>query len=433
MQASGQARPFRSARPGTGAAPTSRCSPPTPNKVELCLFDRSGRRETRARSRCRSAPTTSGTAICRDSCPGQLYGYRVYGPYEPERGHRFNPNKLLLDPYAKRLAGQLRLERCAFRLSHPQRRAPTSRSTGATMRAACPRRWWSTTPSPGATTVSPRVPWDETIIYEVHVKGSPTRRDDVPPAWRGTFRGLAAPQMIDHLRRLGVTAIELLPIHAFVDDRHAGRARPAQLLGLQHASASSRPSRAIGPPTACSNEFKLDRQPAARGRHRGDPRRRLQPHRRGQPARPDAVASAASTTPPTTGCGPTRRATTTTSPAAAIRSTSTHPRVLQMVMDSLRYWVEHCHVDGFRFDLATTLGRGPHGFDPHARLLRRGRAGPGAGARQADRRAVGHRPRRLSGRRVPAGLVGMERPVPPHACAASGAATPTRSATSPRA
>ena len=123
--------------------------------------------------------------------------------------------------------------------------------------------------------------------------------------------------------------------------------------------------------------------------HRGDPRRGLQPHRRRQPAGPDALASAASTTPATTACRPKTRATTWTSPAAATRSTCSNPRVLQLIMDSLRYWVIEMHVDGFRFDLASTLARELHEVEQAGRVLRHHPPGPGALAGEADRRAVG--------------------------------------------
>ena len=187
---------------------------------------------------------------------GLLYGYRAHGPYEPQHGHRFNPHKLLLDPYARRIAGDAALVRCAVRLSRRTRRAPTSRSTAATARPACRRRvvtddgfnWGDDRP--------PNVPWADTVIYEAHVRGLTMLRHDIRPNERGTFAALADPHVIDHLRRLGVTAVELLPVHAFVQDRHLLAAGPAQLLGLQHASASSRPSRATCR-TASPNEMRV--------------------------------------------------------------------------------------------------------------------------------------------------------------------------------
>ena len=152
----------------------------------------------------------------------------------------------------------------------------------------------------------------------------------------------------------------------------------------------------------------LDRRRAARRRHRGHPRRRLQPHLRRQPSRARRCATAASTTPSYYWLCPTSRAIYENFTGTGNALKLAHPRVLQMVMDSLRYWVEAFHVDGFRFDLASTLGRAP-AFDRNAPFFAAVRAGPGARQRQDDRRAVGYRARRLSGRRLPARLVGMER------------------------
>ena len=174
------------------------------------------------------------------------------------------------------------------------------------------------------------------------------------------------PAVIEHLQRLGVTAVELLPVHQFVDDRHLDRARPDQLLGLQHdrlLRARRALRRAATAAAARSREFKAMVQRAARGRHRGDPRRRLQPHRRGQPAGPDAVVPRHRQRRATTGSSPTTRATTWTTPARGNTLNMRHPRVLQLIMDSLRYWVAEMHVDGFRFDLARALARELHDVD----------------------------------------------------------------------
>ena len=153
--------------------------------------------------------------------PGQLYGYRVHGPYEPAAGHRFNPNKLLIDPYAKALLGAAALVRRPFRLPRrqpargPVVRPPRQRPRHAEMPS------WSTRPSPGATTGRRDVPWRETVIYEAHVRGftdAPSGRAGA--AARHLRRARRRRAVIDHLLKLGVTAIELLPVHAFVDDRH---------------------------------------------------------------------------------------------------------------------------------------------------------------------------------------------------------------------
>ena len=153
------------------------------------------------------------------SAPGQLYGYRVHGRYEPERGFRFNPHKLLVDPYAKELTGRL-----VWSDAHFGYRAGSARADLSFDRRDNARGMPKSVVIDQAFTWGeerrPSIPWEDTIIYEAHVKGLTQQRGEVPPAWRGTFRGLAAPAVISHLQRLGVTALELLPIHAFVDDRH---------------------------------------------------------------------------------------------------------------------------------------------------------------------------------------------------------------------
>ena len=251
----------------------------------------------------------------------------------------------------------------------------------------------------------PQVPWEDTIIYEAHVKGLTQLREDVPKELRGTYRGLAAPAMIEHLHKLGVTAIELLPIHAFVDEPHLLEHGLKNYWGYNTLSFFAPEQR-----YAADNVQNAFRSTVA------------ELHNAGIEVILDVVYNH---TAEGNHLGPTlcyrgidnaayywlvpdtpRFYENFTGTGNALKLA--HPRVLQMVMDSLRYWVEVFHVDGFRFDLASTLGRTP-AFDPHARVLRRGPAGPGARQRQADRRAVGHRARRLSGRRLSARLVGMER------------------------
>jgi glycogen operon protein len=160
----------------------------------------------------------SGTAICPRAF-GQLYGYRVHGPYDPEAGHRFNPHKLLIDPYSKRLGGQFAWTdvHLAYRVGHKREdlsydRRDNARSMFKSVVVDQAHTWPDDR--------HPQVPWEDTIIYEAHVKGLTQLRQDVPRELRGTYRGLAAPAMIEHLHKLGVTAIELLPIHSFVDEPH---------------------------------------------------------------------------------------------------------------------------------------------------------------------------------------------------------------------
>jgi glycogen operon protein len=334
-------------------------------KVELCLFDSQGRREIeRIALPERSEDVWHG--YLPDVSPGQLYGYRVHGPYDPDFGHRFNPHKLLLDPYAKRLAGRL-----VWSDAHFGYRAGSSREDLSFDRRDNARgmpkavvldevfNW-------GRRENSPNIAWEDTIIYEAHVKGLTQMREDVPPHLRGTFRGLSAPAMIEHLRKLGVTMVELLPIHGFVDDRHLVQRKLSNYWGY-NSIAFFAPEQRYGPDspldafrTAVARlhdagiEVMLDvvYNHTAEGNHLGPTLSFrgidnasyywLMPD---QPRYYDDF----------TGCGNSLNLT--------------HPRVLQMVMDSLRYWVEVCHVDGFRFDLASTLARGPNGFDRTSAFL----------------------------------------------------------------
>jgi isoamylase len=330
-------------------------------KVELCLFDRQGRRETR----CVALPERTEDVwhgYFADVAPGQLYGYRVHGPYAPERGLRFNPNKLLLDPYAKALSGRLVWSDAHFgyRFGHARVDLSFDRRDNA---RGVPKAVVVDEAAPARREGAMRIPWEDTIIYEAHVKGLTKMREDVPPESRGTFRGLSTRPVIDHLKRLGVTAIELLPIHAFVDERplvarHLGNYwgynplcwfAPEPRYAGENALADFRATVARLHDADIEVILDVVYNHTAEGNQLGPTLSfrgidnasyyRLKP---GEPRYYDDM----------TGCGNSLNLT--------------HPRVLQLVMDSLRYWVEACHVDGFRFDLATTLGRMAGGFDRNA-------------------------------------------------------------------
>jgi len=187
-------------------------------KVELCLFDSKGRKELeRIALPERTEDVWHGHIS--DVAPGQLYGYRVHGPFEPERGMRFNPHKLLIDPYAKDLAGRLVWSdsHFAYRMGHARGDLSFDRRDNA---RGMPKAVVIDPAFTWGADRRPQTAWEDTVIYEAHVRGLTQQREDVPPALRGTFRALGTPAIVDHLKRLGVTAIELLPIHAFVDDRH---------------------------------------------------------------------------------------------------------------------------------------------------------------------------------------------------------------------
>jgi isoamylase len=334
-------------------------------KVELCLFDSHGRREIeRIELPERTEDVWHG--YLNDVSPGQLYGYRVHGPYAPEHGHRFNPNKLLLDPYAKRLAGHLVWSDAHFGYRTGSAREDLSFDRRDNARGMPKAVVVDETFNWGRRELRPTIPWEDTIIYEAHVKGLTQRREDVAPHLRGTYGGLASPAMIEHLKRLGVTSIELLPIHGFVDERALVERKLSNYWGYNSLSFF-----AAEPRYAHDNALDAFRSTIARlhdagfevildvvynhtaeGDHMG-PTLSF----RGidnasyywlKPDNPRYYDDF-------TGCG--------------CSVNLTHPRVLQMVMDSLRYWVEICHVDGFRFDLATTLARGPNGFDRNAAFL----------------------------------------------------------------
>ena len=207
-----------------------------------------------------------------------------------------------------------------------------------------------------------------------------------------------------------------MPVHQFVHDATLHREGPAQLLGLQHdrllrAAQRVQPRRGRRP---AGPGVQGDGARPARGRHRGDPRRGLQPHRRGQPHGPDAVVPGHRQRAPTTGWSRTTAATTWTTPAPATASTSGTPQSLQLIMDSLRYWVTEMHVDGFRFDLGVHPGPRVARRRPAVDLLRPRPAGPGGQPGQADRRALGRRRGRLPGGQLPAAVDGVERQVPRH-------------------
>ncbi len=319
-------------------------------KVELCLFDPSGRREL---ERIELPERTDQIWHCYlpEARPGQLYGYRVHGRYRPEEGHRFNPNKLLIDPYAKALAGVLRWSDAHFGYRIDAKRedlTPDTRDNAAGMLKSqvidCAFTWSDDRP--------PRVPWEETVIYEVHVRGFTMRHPQVPPPLRGTYAGLATAPVIEHLKRLGVTAVELMPVHAFVDDRYLVQRGLRNYWGYSSVAYFAPEQRYLA--SGQVNEFKtmvktlhsagieviLDvvYNHTAEGNHLGPI---LSLRGIDNAAYYRLVADNPRYYMDITGCGNTLN----------LR----HPRTLQLVTDSLRYWVQEMHVDGFRFDLAVAL------------------------------------------------------------------------------
>jgi glycogen operon protein len=327
-------------------------------KVELCLFDASGRRE-QERIELPEFTNQVWHGYIVGINPGQLYGYRVHGPYEPRSGHRFNPHKLLLDPYATAIEGSLVLQDVHFGYRRESSKGDLSFDRRDSARAMPKCRVVETAFTWGADRL-PNVPWSQSIVYELHVRGFTKQHPDVPEAHRGTFAGLAHPAVIDHLVKLGVNAIELLPIHPIIDEQHLVHKGLRNYWGYSQISY-----------------FAPDWRFLSRGQVREFKSMVTNLHAAGIEVILDVVynhTGEGNEYGPTvsfrgidnmsyyalqadrrryiddTGCGNTLN----------LR----HPRVLQMVMDSLRFWVQEMHVDGFRFDLTTTLAREAHGFDP---------------------------------------------------------------------
>ncbi len=322
-------------------------------RVELCLFDAAGRRELQ-RIELRDQTDRVWHAYLPEARPGWLYGYRVYGPYAPEQGHRFNPHKLLLDPYAKAIIGGMQWSDAQFgyRIGHPHQDLSFSRRDSAPGMPKCqvidPAFDWGNDKRPA-------IPWHETVIYETHVRGFTRQHPTIPDQQRGTYASLGAGPVIEHLQRLGVTAVELLPIHVFLDDRHLLDRGLRNYWGYNSIGYLAPEQRyAAGDPV---NEFKqmvkalhaagieviLDvvYNHTAEGNHFGPT---LSFRGIDNAAYYRLVEGNRRYYMDYTGCGNTLN--------------MTHPRVLQLIMDSLRYWIIEMHVDGFRFDLAVRPGAG---------------------------------------------------------------------------
>ncbi|MDP2433118.1 MAG: glycogen debranching protein GlgX, partial [Pseudomonadota bacterium] len=324
-------------------------------RVELCIFDPSGRRELQ-RVELRERTDLIWHCYLPEARPGLLYGYRVHGPYDPANGHRFNPNKLLIEPYAKDIVGPLRWSDAHFGYKIGSRREDLSfdrRDNAAGMpkcRVVDPAFTWGEDKAPN-------IPWSDMVVYEMHVRGFTMLHPGVPKPLRGTYAGLATAPVIDHLKRLGVTSVELMPVHAFVDDRHLIERGLANYWGYNSLGFFAPDHRFSA--SGVVSEFKtmvktfhsngmeviLDvvYNHTAEGNHLGPT---LGFRGVDNAAYYRLVGDNPRYNMDYTGCGNTLN----------LR----HPRVLQMIMDSLRYWVLEMHVDGFRFDLASALARELH-------------------------------------------------------------------------
>ena len=326
--------------------------------MELCLFSPDGLTET-ARI---ALPERTGDiwhGYVEGLPVGTLYGYRAHGAYDPEHGHRFNAHKLLLDPYARALHGGFGNDTATLGYSQT---AP-SQDLSFDKRDSAPFVPKAVVLDPAVFSKidsHPRTPWGDTLIYEAHVKGLTQSHPAVADALRGTYEGLASDPIIDHLHQLGVTAIELLPVHAFINDGFLLNKKLTNYWGYNSIGFFTPEPRYFGPAGLMGFRDMVERfhsagievildvvyNHTAEGDHRG-------------PTLSFRGLDNASYYHLLKG-----------QPRYYVNDTGTgntvnvaNPYVLRMVMDSLRFWVEYMGVDGFRFDLATTLGREAHGFD----------------------------------------------------------------------
>jgi glycogen operon protein len=327
-------------------------------RVELCLFA-----STEATSEAQRIVLPEQTDMVWHGYvsgirPSQLYGYRIHGPYRPDEGHRFNPHKVVLDPYAKAIARATRwgrYEMFGYRVGDPAEDLSFDERDNAALAPLAavvdPAFTWGDDRPPGT-------PWHETVIYELHVKGFSRRHPEIPDALGGTYAGLASDAAIRHLTSLGVTAVELMPVHHHLDDRHLVERGLTNYWGYNTLAFFAPDIRyaAMGGGVESVREFKMMVRAlhaaglevildvvynhTAEGNHLGPTLSlrgidNLSYYRLPESERRYYMDF------------------TGTGNALNMR----HPRVLQLIMDSLRYWVLEMHVDGFRFDLASALAR----------------------------------------------------------------------------
>lgn len=344
-------------------------------KVELCIFDPEGHEELR-RIELPEYTNQIWHGYVPELGPATVYGYRVYGPYQPEAGHRFNPNKLLLDPYATAFTGELQWNPAIFGYQMESGDDLTfDERDSAPFMPKCvvvdPNFDW--TGAPGRDRKGSRthlaIPFDDTIVYELHVRGYTKKHPSVPEHLRGTYAGLGTKEVLDYIKSLGVTSIELLPIHTFINSGHLLEMGLINYWGYNSIGYFAPDPRYASDRAQTLREFK---EMVARI------------HQAGLEAILDVVYNH---TAEGNELGPTLcfkgidnasyYRLLSDKKRYYINDTGTgntlnvsHPRVLQMVMDSLRYWVEQTHVDGFRFDLGTILAREPNGFDNQSGFLK---------------------------------------------------------------
>ncbi|TDV39626.1 glycogen operon protein [Paraburkholderia caballeronis] len=328
-------------------------------RIEVCLFDPTGRKE-RMRYTLPECTDEVWHGYLPGAHPGTVYGLRAHGPYQPQYGHRFNPHKLLLDPYARRLVGQFRWSDALFGYRVHSNRADLSLDRRDSA-PAMPKCMVVDDTFNWSRDVRPNVPWSQTVIYETHLRGITMQRHDLRAHTRGTFAALASPHFVEHLVRLGVTAVELLPVHAFLNERFLVERGLRNYWGYNSAAFF------VPEPSYLSGHDPDEMRIAIR-----------QLHAAGIEVFLDVVYNhtcEGGESGPTVSwrgldnanyyrCVPGDERHLINDTGCGNTLNLSHPRVLQMVVDSLRHWATSYRIDGFRFDLGVTLGRESSGFDP---------------------------------------------------------------------
>ena len=326
-------------------------------KIELCLFDESGEFEI-ARHELIGRTSDVWHGYLPDAVPGQLYGLRAYGPYEPHNGHRFNPNKLLIDPYARALSGELIWcdELYGFEMGHPEADLSFDTRDSAPF---VPKSQVVDNTFVWRNDLHPRTPINDSVIYEAHIKGFTRYFPGLNGRRRGTYSAMASSSVVRHLKEVGVTAVELLPVHYFVDESFTIENGLSNYWGYNTLGFFALANRyAMADPI-------LEFRAMVRGLHKA-----------GIEVILDVVYNH---TAEGNELGPTlsfrgldnasyyrlneNRRYYLNETGTGNTVNVAHPRVMQLVLDSLRYWSDEMHVDGFRFDLASVLGREQYGFD----------------------------------------------------------------------
>jgi isoamylase len=336
-------------------------------KVEVCIFDETGATE---RERIELPEFTSEIwhGYIPDLRPGTVYGYRVHGPYAPDEGHRFNANKLLLDPYARAHIGALKWDPAIFgyTIGHADADLSFDERDSAAFVPKCvvvdPNFDWA------RENVWKRVLWERTVIYELHVRGYTKLHAGVRDSERGTFAGLANQAVIDYIRSLGVTSVELMPVHAFVNDSYLLDKGLTNYWGYNTIGFFAPDPRYSAYPAKVLQEFK---EMVARFHDAGLEvildvvyNHTAEGNERGPTLSFKGIDNASYYR-----LIPEQKRYYINDTGTGNTLNPNHPRVIQMITDSLRYWVQEMHVDGFRFDLGTILAREPHGFDQQSGFL----------------------------------------------------------------